>query len=68
MSWRKEFSYVCIISKFTFFIGGFFGGYNTYIADLSGNELKFESQQGEDSTLMEVFNEDGESLTKESFL
>lgn len=56
------------ISKFTFSIGGFFGGYNTYIADLSGNELKFESKQGEASTPMEVFNKDGEPLTKESFL
>lgn len=56
------------ISKFTFSIGGFFGGYNTYIADLSGNKLRFKSQQGEDSTLMGVFNEDGEPLTKESFL
>lgn len=56
------------ISKFTFSIGGFFGGYNTYIADLSGNELKFESKQGEASTPMKVFNKDGEPLTKESFL
>lgn len=56
------------ISKFTFSIGGFFGGYNTYIADLSGNELKFESKQGEASTPMKVFNKEGEPLTKESFL
>lgn len=56
------------ISKFTFSIGGFFGVYNTYIADLSGNELKFESKQGEASTPMKVFNKDGEPLTKESFL
>ena len=56
------------ISKFTFSIGGFFGGYNTYIADLSGNELKFESQHWEISKSMGVFDEDGEPLSRETFL
>lgn len=32
------------IHKFTFSIGGFFGGYDTFVADLSGNEVKFTSQ------------------------
>lgn len=56
------------IHKFTFSIGGFFGGYDTYVADLSGNEVKFVSQHWEASKPIEVFNEDGEPLTKETFL
>lgn len=56
------------ICKFTFSIGGFFGGYDTFVAYLSGNEMKLESQQWEISKPMEVFDEDGEPLTKITFL
>lgn len=56
------------ISRFLFSIGGYFGGYNTYVANLSGNKLKFESQHWEISKPVEVFDEDGEPLTKETFL
>ncbi len=56
------------ISRFTLYIGGYFGGYNTYVANLSGNELKFELQHWEISKPMEIFDEDGEPLTKKIFL
>jgi hypothetical protein len=56
------------ISKFSFSIGGYFGGYNTYVANLFGNELKFESQHWEISKSMGVFDEDGEPLSRETFL
>jgi hypothetical protein len=56
------------ISKFSFSIGGYFGGYNTYVANLSGNELRFESQHWEISKPMGVFDEDGEPLSRETFL
>lgn len=56
------------IRKFIFSIGGFFGGYDTFVADLSGNEVKFVSQHWEASKPIEVFDEDGEPLTKETFL
>ncbi len=56
------------ISKFSFSIGGYFGGYNTYVANLSGNELRFESQHWEISKPMGVFDEDGEPLSKEIFI
>ena len=56
------------ISNFSFSIGGYFGGYNTYVANLSGKELRFESQHWEISKLMGVFDEDGEPLSRETFI
>lgn len=56
------------ISKFTFSIGGFFGGYNTFVAELSGNELKLESNCDGNPKPMDVLDEGGEPLTKETFI
>lgn len=56
------------ISKVVFSIGGFFDGYNTYIVDVSGNELKASMKQWETETSLKLFDEDGELLNKQEFL
>lgn len=56
------------IIKLTFSIGGFFGGNSIFVADLSGNELKFESHCYVEQKSIDVYDEDGEPLTKETFL
>lgn len=55
------------ISKITFSIGGFFGGYRSYVVELS-DELKAYTKLWEDEEPLFLLDEDEEPFTKGTFI
>lgn len=55
------------ISKITFSIGGFFGGYRSYVVELS-DEFKAYTKLWDDEEPIVLLDEDDEPFTRETFL
>lgn len=55
------------ISKITFSIGGFFGGYRSYVVELS-DEFKAYTKLWDDEEPLVLLDEDDEPFTRETFL
>ena len=55
------------ISKITFSIGGFFGGYRSYVVELS-NELRAYTKLWEEEESLVLLDEDDEAFTRETYL